>query len=335
MALKWGIVGAGRISQDFVTAVKTLPESDHKVLAVAGRNKENVQRFAKQLDIERTYDDYGKLAADNDIDIVYIGNLNTQHFESAKLMLEHGKHVLCEKPFTMNEKQTTKLTQIAKERKLFLAEAVWSRSFPAYKKLKELMESGELGDVLFCSVNFGFPLQHVDRLTSKDFGGGAILDLGVYILQFQQWVFRGLKPLEVAVSGHKNGAGTDESAGVVLTYPEGKMAVVSTSARVALPNEGLVVGTKGSAKLPKFWCPTELITDEKSYEWPLPESPLPFLHVNSAGLSYEAEEARQCIKNGLIENPSITHQESIELARLMDLVRKQLGVVFPEDSQDF
>ncbi|CAH1155336.1 unnamed protein product [Phaedon cochleariae] len=335
MALKWGVAGAGRISHDFVTAVQTLPPSDHQIVAIAARSKSNAEKFAKEHGALRSYEGYLGLAQDKDVDIVYIGNLNKQHFETAKMMLEHGKHVLCEKPFTMNEKQTRKLFSIAREKKLFLMEAVWSRFFPAYEEMRRIIDAGEIGDVLFASVHFGFALQQVDRVTKLDMGGGAILDLGIYILQFQQYVFRGLKPIKVVINGHLNSHETDESCGAIITYPNGKMAVVSASARVALPNEATVVGTKGTLKLPDFWCPTKLITPEGTKEYPLPESSVPFLHHQSAGLSYEAEAARQCIKAGLIECSNITHDESTELARLMDLMRKELGVVFPEDSQEF
>lgn len=134
--------------------------------------------------------------------------------------------------------------------------------------------------------------------SSKQLGGGAILDLGCYILQFQQYVFRGLTPLKITVDGHLNSSGTDESCGVIFKYPNGKMAIVSTSARVKLPNEAIVVGTKGILRLPDYWCPTKLITPSGVKEWPLPQSSVPFLHHNSAGLRYEAEEARQCILAG-------------------------------------
>lgn len=335
MALKWGVAGAGRISHDFVTSIQTLPNTQHRVVAVAAQNKERALKFAQEHNILKGYNEYEKLGEDGEIDIVYVGNLNTQHYEVCKMLMEFGKNILCEKPLVMNEKQAKSLVRIAKDNNVFLMEAVWSRCFPAYKKMKEIIDSGEIGDVMFCSINFGHALQHVDRLTSLQLGGGAILDLGIYILQFQQYVFRGLKPVDIAITGHLNSSGTDESAGAIITYPGGKMAVVTTSARVALPNEGVVVGTKGTLKLPLFWCPTELITPEKTYRWPLHESPVPYLHVNSAGLAYQAEEARVCIKNGLLENPSMTPEESIEIARLMDLMRKKLGVVFPEDSQEF
>lgn len=129
-------------------------------------------------------------------------------------------------------------------------------------------------------------------------GGGAILDLGVYILQFQQYIFRGLTPTKIVVNGHLNESGTDESCGVVVTYPGGKMAVVSTSARVSLSNEGVVVGTRGTLKLPDFWCPDKLVTSNGVLEFPFPETSQSFLHKNSVGLSYEGEEARRCIKAG-------------------------------------
>ncbi|CAH1978968.1 unnamed protein product [Acanthoscelides obtectus] len=335
MALRWGVAGAGRISHDFVTAVQSAYPKDHKFTAVAARSQESASKFAEEHDIPKGYEGYAKLASDPEVDIVYVGNLNTQHFSTCKLMLEHGKHVLCEKPFTLNEKQTRRLIEIARSKKLFIMEAVWSRCFPAYMEAKRIMDSGEIGDVMFASVHFGHALQHVERLTAVQMGGGAILDLGVYMLQFQQYVFRNLRPSKVSVNGHLNSAGTDESCGAVITYPDGKMAVVSTSARVSLPNEGVIVGTKGTLKLPDFWCPTKLITPNGVKEYPLPRSKVPYLHHNSAGLCYQAEEARKCIQSGQIECEHMTHAETIELAMLMDLLRNEMGVVFPEDSQEF
>ncbi|XP_072391958.1 trans-1,2-dihydrobenzene-1,2-diol dehydrogenase-like [Diabrotica undecimpunctata] len=336
MALKWGVAGAGRISHDFVTAVQTYPKSDHVFTAVAARSKASAEKFAKDHSIPQSYEGYLRLAQDKNVDIVYVGNLNPQHFETTKMMLEHGKHVLCEKPFTMNEKQTRRLYQIAQEKKLFLMEAIWSRFFPATMEMKRLIDSGAIGEVLHASVHFGHQIDHVDRITAMDLGGGAILDLGIYILQFQQYVFRNLKPVKIVVNGHVNKFGTDDLCGAVITYPEGKMAVVSTSTRLKLPNEGIVVGTKGTLRLPDFWCPDKLIMPDGSVKtYPLPVSSVPFLHHNSAGLCYQAEEARQCIKKGKIECPHITHAESIELARLMDLFRKEVGVAYPEDSQEF
>lgn len=134
--------------------------------------------------------------------------------------------------------------------------------------------------------------------SSKELGGGAILDMGCYTLQFQQYVFRGLKPIKIAVNGHLNNYGTDESCAAIFTYPDGKMAVVCTSARVNLPTEATVVGTKGTLKIPNFWAPTKLITPNGIKEWPLPQTPVPYEYKDSGGLMYEAENVRQCILTG-------------------------------------
>lgn len=328
MALRWAVVGAGKITNDFVTACQIFP-NDHRIVAVGSGSKANAEKFAKEHNIPKAYEGYQQIAKDDEIDVVYIGNLNTQHHATAKLMLEHGKPVLCEKPLTMNEKQTKELVELARKKNVFLMEAVWSRCFPAYRKVKELIDQGTIGDVVSVNVSFGFNLTGKERVTSKELGGGVTLDIGVYTLQFQQFIYKGLKPIKVAVNGHLNDAGTDETVGTVITYPGGKIATLLISGRVELPNEAVVNGTKGAIRVPNFWCPTKVITDEKTYDFPLPESVTgTFLHLNSAGMNYEAFEVKRCLKNGLIESDMITHEETIQLAKLMDDTMKEVGVVF-------
>ncbi|CAG9839802.1 unnamed protein product [Diabrotica balteata] len=335
MLLKWGIAAAGKISNDFVSALKALPLSDHKVVAIASRSQSNSDKFAKAHGIPNAYEGYDKLAKDENVNIVYVGVLNPQHYEVVKLMLENGKHVLCEKPFTMNEKQTKMLLDISKEKNLFLMEAVWSRCFPAYDKMIEVIKSGEIGEVVQVTVEFGVPISHVDRVKNKDLGGGVILDLGVYILQFQQYVFNGLKPTKIIASGHLNEEGIDSSVAAILTFPEGKTAVLSASSFTKLACEGVVYGTKGCIKMPTFWCPTTLDVNGVVLEFPLIKNEGEFNYLNSAGLAYEAEEARQCIMKNKIESPKITHDNTLELAQLMDKLRAELGVVFPADGESY
>lgn len=164
MALRWGIAAAGKISWDFVNALGTLSDNDHHVVAVAARDLGRAQEFAGKFDIPKAYDGYLKLAQDPDVEVVYIGVLNPQHFEVAYLMLEHGKHVLVEKPLCMNEKQAKKLIAYAERKKLFLMEAIWSRFFPSYQYLQKQIQSGNLGEIKSLDVHFGFPIEHVDRL---------------------------------------------------------------------------------------------------------------------------------------------------------------------------
>lgn len=164
MALRWGIASAGKICHDFATAVGTLPATDHRIVAVAARDHSKATAFAQLHGIERAYEGYERLAGDPDIECVYVGSLNPQHYDITVLMLQNGKHVLCEKPLCMNERQTAHCIALAKERKLFLMEAIWSRLFPAYQYVRRQIQAGALGEVREVEVEFGFPIADVERL---------------------------------------------------------------------------------------------------------------------------------------------------------------------------
>lgn len=164
MKLRWGIVSAGKISHDFCVGLSTLPFDEHQIVAVAAKDKTRAEEFAKKHEISQAFGDYEEISKCKEVDVVYIGNLNPQHFEVAYMMLENGKHVLCEKPLCMNQKQAKKLIQYAEKKKLFLMEAVWSRLFPAYQYVKRQIETGLLGEIQQVDVSFGFDLMHVDRV---------------------------------------------------------------------------------------------------------------------------------------------------------------------------
>lgn len=164
MALKWGIAAAGKISHDFVNAIGTLSDGDHEVVAVAARDQTRAQEFSTLHGIGSAYGSYDELAADATVEAVYVGALNPQHYAVALLMLENGKHVLCEKPLCMNEKEARKLIMYAERKKLFLMEAIWSRLFPSYQYLRKQIDHGNLGDIQRVDVEFGFAINEVDRL---------------------------------------------------------------------------------------------------------------------------------------------------------------------------
>ncbi|XP_043263235.1 trans-1,2-dihydrobenzene-1,2-diol dehydrogenase-like [Colletes gigas] len=332
MATKWGIVSVGNISHDFVTALRTLPESEHVIVAAAARDLSRAQAFAKLHKIKEAYGSYTELAENKDIDIVYIGALNPQHFEIAKLMLNHGKHILCEKPLTMNLKQTTELINLAKQKKLFLMEAIWSRCFPVYEAVRKEIDSGSIGEVHQVLVTFGFDLAEVQRLMKKELGGGTILDLGVYGIQFVRFVFNDDEPDSVQASGCLNEEGVDKYVSASFYYKKNRTATIITSSLAALPNEAYVIGTKGTIIIPQFWCPTTVsLPSGTVVDVPLPEGGQKFNFINSAGLRYEADEARKCILKGMIESPKVSHNDSLLIAKLEDEIRKQVGVVYPQD----
>ncbi|XP_012533545.1 trans-1,2-dihydrobenzene-1,2-diol dehydrogenase-like [Monomorium pharaonis] len=328
--LRWGIVSAGKISHDFVTALRSLPANEHDIVAVAARQLSRAEAFAKLHEIKLAYDNYEKLATNKDIDIVYVGAIHPAHFEISMMMLKHGKHILCEKPLTMNLKQTTELINYARSKKLFLMEAVWSRCFPVYDVIRKELASGSIGDIHQVIVSFGFQISTLDRMAMKELGGGTILDLGIYCLQFACLVYNEM-PESIKATGFLNENNVDMSMSATLTYKGSRTATIMTSALVNLPNEAYICGTKGIIKVPQFWCPPKVELPNNTVTMPLPKLKHEVNFINSAGLSYEAAEARDCILKGLIESPKVTHETSLLLAKLEDELRRQLNVKYVED----
>jgi len=301
------------------------------VVAIAARDLNRAQEFADRFGIPKAYASYQELAEDSNIEVVYIGNLIPQHMEVGLLMLEHGKHVLVEKPLTLNEKQSRKLIDCAERKKLFLMEAIWSRFFPSYQYIRKQIENGMLGDIVSVDVEFGFDLSKVDRLIKKDLGGGSLLDLGVYTIQISQWAFQ-QAPKSIKATGKLNEDGVDLEIQAEINYGEDRLARIQTSALKELGNTAKIVGTKGEITIPSFWCPISIIdVDGTEKTWPLPEAKYKFNFNNSCGLRYEAEEVRKCIREGKTESELVPHSESLIIAQIEDSIRQQIGFKFPED----
>lgn len=167
--------------------------------------------------------------------------------------------------------------------------------------------------------------------STKELGGGTILDLGVYTIQFASLVFNGERPESIAASGHKNEDGVDMSMSATLSYKNGRTATIATNGAVALPNEAIVCGTKGMIKVPSFWCPTRVELPSGVFESTLPDAKHKFNYINSAGLRYEAAEVRACLKANKRESQKVTHAESLLIAEIEDELRRQIGVVYAVD----
>ncbi|KAL3992730.1 interleukin 2 receptor beta [Sarotherodon galilaeus] len=335
MATRWGICSAGKISHDFTVALKTLPPEDHQVVAVAARKLEDAQEFAKKHSISKAYGSYEELARDPDIDVVYIGVIHPYHLNTCLLFTNAKKNVLCEKPLAMNTKEVQQILASAKKNDVFLMEAVWTRFFPVSVEIRRLLAQGELGEVKMVRSEFGVPLMHVPRAVQKELGGGALLDIGIYCLQFISMVYNGEKPESIQASGvvHVE-TGVDETVVAILKYSKNRMAVITCSSGVQLPNDAIVMGTKGTVRVPApMWCPTSLVVNDKETEYPVPEPYLPLNFINSTGMRYEAEEVRQCLLKGLKESTVMSHADSLLLVELEDEIRRQVGVVYSQDCQ--
>ncbi|XP_069030532.1 trans-1,2-dihydrobenzene-1,2-diol dehydrogenase [Embiotoca jacksoni] len=332
MATRWGICGAGKISHDFTVALKTLPAEHHEVVAVAARKLEDAQEFAKKHSIPRAYGGYEELARDPDIDVVYIGVIHPYHLKTCLLFTNAKKNVLCEKPLAMNSREVQEILASAKRNDVFLMEAIWTRFFPVSVEIRRLLAQGELGEAKMVRSEFGLPLAHVPRTVQKELGGGAVLDVGVYCLQFILMVYNGEKPECVQATGICRETGVDETVVVTLKFSKNRMAVFTCSSGIKLPNDAIVVGTKGTIQVPDhMWCPTSLVVNGKETQYPVPEPYLPLNFLNSTGMRYEAEEVRQSLLKGLKESSVMSHADSLLLAEVEDEIRRQVGVSYSQD----
>uniref|UniRef100_A0AAX7V5L7 Trans-1,2-dihydrobenzene-1,2-diol dehydrogenase n=1 Tax=Astatotilapia calliptera TaxID=8154 RepID=A0AAX7V5L7_ASTCA len=311
MATRWGLCGAGKISHDFSVAIKTLPPGDHRIAVIASRSIDRAKDFAQKHCIPKAYGSYEELANNPKIDIVYLGMLHTEHWRVGMLFLKAGKNVLCEKPFAMNSRKVKDLVATAKKNHVFLMVVSFA--------LRTLANSSGNLRVSF----YNLPQHWVEELC------------WMYCLQFVLMVFNGERPESIQATGVLLDSGVDESVVVTMKFSRKRMALCAFSIAARLPNDAVIAGTKGPLKyvLGPMHCPTKLVVNDKETEYPLPEPCLPLNFTNSAGLRYEAGEVRQRLLKGLKESKQMPLADSVLLSEIMAEIRKQVGVVFNQDSQ--
>ncbi|XP_053545923.1 trans-1,2-dihydrobenzene-1,2-diol dehydrogenase [Bombina bombina] len=332
MATKWGICSVGKISQDFMGALGTLPAEDHQAVAVAARDLNRAKDFATSHNIPKVYGSYEELAKDPNIDIIYVGALHTVHRDVVLMFMQNGKNVLCEKPLAMNSGEVRELISAAKEHNVFLMEALWSRFFPAYEQIRTLLSQNAIGDVKVVRAEFGYDLQNVQRVVQKELGGGALLDIGCYCIQFALMVFNGEVPESVTAKGFLHETGVEETVTIILKYSGKRQAILTCTIMTNLPNQAAISGSKGIIQIPAYmWCPTSIIVNGNESKFPVPLSTKTANFPNSTGLSYQAEHVRQCLLKGLKESPIMSWADSQLLANIIEEARKQLAL---SDTQD-
>ncbi|XP_043456265.1 trans-1,2-dihydrobenzene-1,2-diol dehydrogenase [Prionailurus bengalensis] len=333
MALRWGIVSVGLISSDFTTALRTLPRSEHQVVAVAARDLSRAKEFARKHDIPKAYGSYEELAKDPNVEVAYIGTQHPQHKAAVLLCLAAGKAVLCEKPLGVNAAEVREMVAEARSRGLFLMEAIWTRFFPATEALRSTLSQGTLGELRVARAEFGKDLTHLTRALDWAQAGGGLLDIGIYCIQFISMVFGGQKPEKIVAMGRRHETGVDDTVTVLLQYPGGVHGSFTCSITAELSNVNSVSGTKGMAQiLSPCWCPTELVVKGEHKEFALPPAPgKEFNFTHGVGMTYEAKHVRECLRKGLKESPVIPLAESELLADILEEARKAIGVTFPQD----
>ena len=319
----WGIISPGRIAHTFAKASQAVP--DARIYAVASSSQRRADDFAREYGAAKAYDDYAALVADPDVDAVYISSLHHQHFAHALMALEAGKPVLCEKPLTVNAAETQKLIETAREKNLFLMEAVWTRYLPIYGKVRKWLDDGKIGDVTLLQSSFGFNPGRDERgrLLNPDLAGGTLLDIGIYPITVSQWVL-GANPISFNAHALIGNTGVDELLAVDLVYENGVVSQFTSTFLTNAENAFHIYGTKGHIRIhANFWGATEatLIVDGKEKTKKKP------FKVN--GFEYEIEDAMRCIRAELLESPSMPHADSLATMTLMDNIRAEIGVKYP------
>lgn len=302
------------------------PLKNAEVLAIASRSIEKARAFAQKYDIERAYGSYEELVEDADIDLVYIATPHSHHYPHAKLALEHGKAVLVEKAFTANATEAEKLLTLAEEKGLFITEAIWTRYMPLSHKIKELMDSGAIGEPRVLTATLCYQMENKERILRPDLCGGALLDLGVYVLNFARMYF-GTDIVKTVSNCHIGPTGVDMSESISLSFADGRMANLQSSALVLNDRQGIISGTEGYIRVDNVNCPehVEVWRDYKLVE-SYGVSPD---FVN--GYEYQVLECKRCLENGLKESPMMPHAETLSIMKQMDALRKEWGVNYPMD----
>jgi predicted dehydrogenase len=319
---RWGVAGPGGIATRFAEAMRLV--DDGEIVAVASRSVERADAFADRFAIPTRYGDYDALAADPDVEIVYVATPHSRHAADTISFVEAGKHVLCEKPFALNAGQARRMVDAARAQGVFLMEAVWSRFLPAYRALAEVLGEGRIGEPLLVEADFGFrlPVMPEHRLFDRALGGGALLDLGIYPIQLCSLVLG--EPDRVVADGVVGETGVDEQVAAVLHHPGGGLGVVKAAIRVAMACSARISGSDGWIDLPPFMhCPDSISvggaagTDriDGAYE--------------GDGLRFQIAEVHRCLADGLTESKVMPLDETVAMASTLDAVRARLGTTYP------
>lgn len=325
--IRWGILATGSIAATFVEDLKLLPDAE--VVAVGSRTQAAADAFAARYDIPRAYGDWASLAADDDVDVVYVATPHSAHYAATLLCLQHGRAVLCEKPFTLNAVTSRDLIDTARAAGLFLMEAMWTRCNPTIRRMVELIADGAIGEVTTVRADFGisgeFGPDH--RLQDPALGGGALLDLGVYPITIAHLTLG--RPDSFQAWASLTPAGVDENTGLVFGYASGALAALSCGFVGSTGITATITGRRGRIELPPiFFRPPELILHRDGAEPEVFRTPLP-----GHGYTPQAEEVHRCLRAGLTESPLVSHAITLEMMSLLDDIRAQIGVTYPDETR--
>jgi len=324
--IRWGILGTGRIARDFASGLRATP--DAVLAAVGSRSVDSAASFASAFEVPLVFGSYEELVACPGIDIIYIATPHPMHAANAILALRAGKAVLCEKPFAMNRREAGEMVALARAKNLFLMEAMWTRFMPALAEVKRIIASGEIGKVTQLHADFGFSAtpDPAHRVNDPTLGGGALLDLGIYPLSIACALLGQVETVQAqAIMGE---TGVDLTTAFTMRHAGGTLSVCSCSLRARAPSELVVSGTRGSVRMHRMFHMAESITVDL-LDGPSRTISTPWI---GNGYAHEAIEAGRCLREGLLESPAMTHDDTLAIMGLLDTIRKQIGLRYLADA---
>ncbi len=326
--IRWGILGAGRIARKFASDLSLV--NDAQLVAVGSRNKTTCDAFADDFNIPNRHLSYEALVSNPEVDIIYIATPHMLHYENTLLCLEHGKAVLCEKPFAMNARQVKAMVAKAQEKKLFLMEALWSKFLPQFIKVQQMIKEGMIGQITSIRADFGFTTTEPEpaRLYDPALGGGSLLDIGIYPV-FVALSLLG-KPDVIQATMTPTQSGVDEQCLVSFTYKNGAVAQLFSTISGNTAVEADITGREGRIRMTNRF---HNLTANLEYSGGNAEAQKIEVDKDSSGFGYqyEARHAGDCVRQGLLESPVMSHQDSIDLIETLDAIRKAAGIHYQWD----
>lgn len=320
--VNWGILATGGIAAAMAKGLARVPNVH--LAAVGSRTQKAADRFGQRFGIPKRYGSYEDLARDPEIDVVYVSTPHNLHYENCLMLINSGKDVLCEKPFTINAGQAAEVIALARKKKRFVLEAMWTRFLPAIVKVREILKEGRLGEIRMLNASFGFKAEFdpLHRLFNPSLGGGALLDVGVYPVSFASMVF-GI-PAQISSQCFLGKTGVDEQSAMLFRYEKGQMAVLSAAVRTEIPQDAYIIGTEGTLRIHAPWWQSKKLSMRIGKREKVIK--LPF---QGNGFSFEAEEVMSCLREGRLESEVMPLDESLAIMKTMDTIRTQWGLRYP------
>lgn len=322
--MKIGILGVGRMADTFA---KTLTQMEQvECYAVASRSMERAENFAQRHGFQIAYDSYDALVSDPAVELIYIATPHSHHYEQMKLCIEHGKPVLCEKAFTMNSRQAREIKALADEKGIFVTEAIWTRYMPSRQIINDLLASGIIGKVYTLTANLSYVIDSKKRLVLPELAGGALLDVGIYGINFALMHF-GTEIERIESSVQFTDTGVDGMESITIFFKNGTMAVITSGMYARSDRQGIFYGDRGYMVVENINNPQSIsvydTADQLIKKVDVPRQ--------ISGYEYQVLECMDCLANGQAQSKSMPLDDTIFVMDVMDTLRSQWGLVYPQE----